>query len=213
MPSGSNNCFFAKSNAPQQRFVRCIVLLLPLDARGHIQQALDRDRLFVVIDIRNLPVRKIIHDRMVDTVEDPIAQRDGGQGAGDAFGHRSEIMADPSDKGGIVGFSDDSAMADDHQAVLLAGADGFDQPRKAAGIHALLLRRRNRPRLRRPRCFRGVFSVRRACERGKGDKTLSPGQQRRQHRVPEIHWHSPLPHAAWPAFSSMQPVIFMLPSG
>jgi hypothetical protein len=68
---------------------------------------------------------------MVGAIKAALLQLDRGQRANHAFGHRSQIMADTGDVGSVVSLSHDPSMPDDHQAVLLVSARGFDQPGKA----------------------------------------------------------------------------------
>ena len=86
-------------------------------------------------------VGKQIDDRMVDAVEKALPQLDRRQRAGEALGHRSQIVPDVRGVRRVIGVDDDLSMADDQQAVLLVDADTVHELGERGGIHPLLFGR------------------------------------------------------------------------
>ena len=146
-------------------------LVRPRDARRHVQQALNRYRFFVFIDVRHLLVGEQTDDRMIDAIQEAILDCDRRQRADNAFGDGSEVVPDARLVGGVIGLDDDPAVTHEQQAVLTARPNGVDKLGERGGIEALFFRRRIFPPLRRPDCFGGGLTVRRARGHRRREKT------------------------------------------
>jgi hypothetical protein len=59
---------------------------------------------------------------MIDAIQQTTVDLDRGQRADDAFRDRPQIVGDAGHIGGIVGFSHDGPMPNDHETVLFVTA-------------------------------------------------------------------------------------------
>jgi hypothetical protein len=95
---------------------------------------LNRNRLLAIVDLRDGLVLEKIQNRMIDAIQEMIANCDRCQRADETFRRGVEIVTDARPERGVVGIENDFAVPDDEQAVHLLTFGPLHHVSERAGI-------------------------------------------------------------------------------